>query len=187
MKSEKKGKMVLLPISLLCFLFLFACAHRTVVEQVSMDELRGNLKYENIIFEEFKATQNVVSPEAALAQSQASAISYLKGKNIFNIVEKKNDKTYDRSTLLVEATLTDLRIVSGSARFWGGAFAGRSHMKMDVKLIDANNGSLVVEKELVGIPGSLGGAWSIGASDRGLPANMGKLLGNFILANVSKN
>lgn len=186
MKLEKKSKKVFLPIALFCFLFLFSCAHRTVVEQVSLDELRGNLKYENVIFEEFKATSNVVSPETALEQSQTSAISYLKGKNIFNIVEKKSDKTYDGSTLLVESTLTDLRIVSGGARFWGGAFAGRSHMKMDVKLTDAKNGSLVVEKELMGVPGSLGGAWSMGASDRGLPANMGKLIGDFILANVSQ-
>ena len=87
-------------------------------------------------------------------------------------------------TLIVEGDLTYLRIVSGSARFWGGAFAGRSAININIKLTDASTGTVVTQQELVGAPGAMSGVWSGGAADRDLPIKMGYLLGAFILSNA---
>ena len=172
-------------LAIFCIFVLTACAVRTPVERIPASELRQNLKYENVIFKKFDATSGVPSPEVPLATCKASAMSYLKGKEVLKRVEEDSESSYDEPTLFVEATLTNLRIVSGAARTWGGAFAGRSHMFMDVKLTDASTGSAIAQKELKGAPNAYGSAWSGGDSDRNLPYNMGILLGDFILANVS--
>ena len=59
-------------------------------------------------------------------------------------------------------------------------------MKMNIKLTDASSGEIIAERELVGAPSAFGAAWTFGTSDRNLPKNMGILLGNFILANISE-
>ena len=58
-------------------------------------------------------------------------------------------------------------------------------MKVIAKLMN-DNGTLVAEQELFGAPNAYGAARTLGSSDRNLPKNMGILLGDFILANVSK-
>ncbi len=165
-----------------CFFTLAACAVRTPVQKAEV--VKSNLIYENVVFRSFIAAPNVVSPEAAITDCMNSSMSYLTTKNLFRRVEKGSDNPLDGPTLFVDATITDLRIVSGGARFWVGAMAGRSHMKIFVKLTDAK-GTLVAEKELFGAPNAYGAAYSFGSSDRELPKNMGILLGDFILGSAS--
>lgn len=184
MKLFNKFKMGIFLVSILCFFSFTACAVRTPVKQASIPEVKEALKYENVIFRVFKATPDVKAPEGPLSECRTSAIDYLEMKSIFNKVEKDSGKSYDGSTMYVDATLTSLRIVSGAGRFWGGALAGRSNMNMNVKLTDAN-GSVIAEKELIGAPSAFSSAWSFGGTDRSLPQKMGFLLGDFILNNVS--
>jgi hypothetical protein len=185
MKFLNKVKMIIFPLSVLFIFALTACAVRTPVKQVSISEVKQNLKYENIIFGDFTVAPGVKSPEGPLIECRRSAIGYLEMKNIFKRVEKDSGQSYDEPTLFVNAILTNLRIVSGAGRFWGGAFAGRSNMNISVKLTDAN-GLLIAEKELIGAPSAFSSTWSFGGADSGLPQKMGFLLGDFILANVSR-
>ncbi|MCF6255596.1 MAG: hypothetical protein L3J98_07040 [Gammaproteobacteria bacterium] len=66
-------------------------------------------------------------------------------------------------TLVVEPELVSLRIISGVARFWAGAYAGYSHIKLKLTIKDADTnaiiGSTVISKE------ANAGAWSTGVSD----------------------
>jgi len=174
-------KRIVFLLVIFCFFTLVACAVRTPVQKVEV--VKSNLIYENVVFRSFIATPNVVSPEAAITDCVNSSMNYLTMKNLFRRVEKGSDKIFDGPTLFVDATLTDLRIVSGGARGWLGAMAGRSHMKILVKLTD-DKGTLVAEQELFGAPSAHAGVWS--GADRELPMKMGILLGDFILANVSK-
>jgi hypothetical protein len=57
-------------------------------------------------------------------------------------------------------------------------------MKINVRLTDAHAGSLIAEKELFGAPNVFASTWSFGSSDRNLPKNMGRLLGDFIISNA---
>lgn len=180
---------MLLKLRLWCLLciavFIASCAVRTEVSRVSIEDVKSNLFYKNIVFRNFTALPDVKSPDVALLDCMNSSIDYLTMKNIFKKIEKGSDKSFDEPTMYVDVTLTDLRIVSGAARFWGGVLSGRSHMKILVKLSNAE-GTVIAEKELFGAPNAYGSAYSFGNSDRELPKNMGVLLGDFVLANVSR-
>jgi curli biogenesis system outer membrane secretion channel CsgG len=73
-----------------------------------------------------------------------------------------------RGTLSIETELTGLRIISGGARFWAGAFAGDSFIDMDLRLIDTGTGEEIADVRIQRNAGAMGGAWSIGKSDQNL-------------------
>jgi hypothetical protein len=184
MKGMTRKNVIGFILSAVFIFVMTACAVRTQVEQVSVDQVRQNLKYQNIVFRNFTANPDVKAPEGPLMECRTSAINYLELKNLFKAVEKDSDKSYDDPTLYVDVNITSLRIVSGAARFWAGAFAGRSNMNMDVKLIDAD-GNLVIDKELKGAPNAFASTWSFSRTDHSLPQKMGFLLGDFIIAHAS--
>lgn len=184
MKRADK-KRIVFPLAIFCIFTLASCAVKTPVKKVAEGEVKSNLVYENVVFRSFTATANVTNPETAIIDCMNSSMDYLAMKNLFRRIEKGSDKSFDEPTLLVDVTLTDLRIVSGASRFWLGIMTGRSHMKILAKLTDAN-GTLIAEQELFGAPNAYGAAYTFGSSDRNLPKNMGILLGDFILTNVSR-
>ena len=184
MKGMTRKNVIGFILSAVFIFVMTACAVRTQVEQVSVDQVRQTLKYQNIVFRNFTANPDVKAPEGPLMECRTSDINYLELKSLFKAVEKDSGKSYDEPTLYVDVNVTSLRIVSGAARFWGGAFAGRSNMNIDVKLIDAD-GNLVVEKELKGAPNAFASTWSFSRTDHSLPQKMGFLLGDFIIAHVS--
>ncbi len=186
MKKTSKIKIFILPVLVLLIFVLNACAHRTPVAKIDIEQVKATLKYKNIVFREFKAALDVKYPDAALSECMRSTTEYLQKKGVFKTVEKDSGKAYDEPVMYVDVFLTNLRIVSGAARIWVGAMAGRSHMIIKAKLTDASNGSVIAEQELIGMPGAYGAAFSGGQSDQALPTKMGFLLGDFILGNVSE-
>jgi hypothetical protein len=71
-------------------------------------------------------------------------------------------------TLSIQTTLTQLKIVSGGARFWAGAFAGDSFIDMDLELVDKQSGEQIASVRIRRDADSMTGAWSIGKSDQNL-------------------
>ena len=186
MKLSSVTKIRVFSVLFIYVVLLSACAVKTEVKKTSVSDLRGNLKYQNIIFKEFCTTTNTAAYSNELMECQASAISYLKEKDLFQNVEIESGSSYEERCLLVDVTLSGCKIVSTKRRVFTGAFSGRSYMTIDVKLIDASSGELVAEKQLKGAPSAMGAAWSFGKSDRALPNKMGMLLGDFILGNVGE-
>lgn len=182
-ENVKLSKLTTLFILFIAFL-MTSCAVRTEVKRVSADEVRANLYYQNIIFNNFTAAPQVPNPGMALIDCKSTAMEFLKAQSVFKHVDDDPSRTFDEPTLYVNVELLDLRIVSSAARIWGGALAGRSHMLISAQLVDSN-GETVAEKELKGAPNAYGSAWSFGGSDRGIAKNMGVLLGDYILGNVS--
>jgi hypothetical protein len=70
--------------------------------------------------------------------------------------------------LIVETKLERLKIVSGGARFWAGAFAGDSYIDMSLRLIDASSGEAISQVLIRRNANAMTGAWSIGKSDQNL-------------------
>ena len=70
--------------------------------------------------------------------------------------------------LVVEPELTSLRIVSGSARFWAGGFAGNSSIQLKLILKDAETQSIIASPVISKEANGIAGAWSIGESDQNL-------------------
>ena len=73
-----------------------------------------------------------------------------------------------QSTLLVRPKVASLHVVSGGARFWAGAWAGNSSIDLDLTLVDGDTGSVIANPRINRAASAVGGAWSVGATDRNL-------------------
>ena len=145
-------------------------------------------KYVNIVIPDITSTPEVKKdyPDA-LDECRSSLVRTLKDQKMFkNVTQAKSGKKYPAGSLLVQANVSDMRIVHGAARFWGGAFAGSSYMNMGVKLIDAATGKVVREKTISSANNAWAAAWVGGSSDRTLPADMGKMVAGYIASIIPK-
>lgn len=155
-------------------------------EQAATSAPQGASTFETVLYKEFTRAPTPESEAEpwVLEVCRDSSIAYVKEKGSFKQVDKYREGAPTASTAFVEAELQVIRIVSGSKRFWFGAFAGRSYMKMKVRLVDAASGKVVAEQEMEGAPNAMGSAWTFGRTDQALPAAMGGLIGQFVLANA---
>ncbi|OPY83861.1 MAG: hypothetical protein A4E71_02838 [Smithella sp. PtaU1.Bin162] len=140
-------------------------------------------KYDKIVFQKFEYDPKIEADyPGAVAECENSALAAVKSKKIFNSVAKGTAGAKKAGVLLVRAKVTNLRIVSSTARMWGGAFAGSSDMSLEMKLIDASTGQVVREKQLSTANNPWGAAWTAGSSDKTLPADLGKMVAEYIAA-----
>ncbi len=139
-----------------------------------------NLQYHKIIVHPFAVDKSVDDPETAPADCERSAVDYLGKKKIFASVAETTGPAPDADTLVVDTTIESMRIVGGAARFWGGALAGSSHMTVLVDTHDAS-GTAVGQRVVANDNNAMGAAWSFGASDRGLPGDMGLLVADAVI------
>jgi hypothetical protein len=139
-------------------------------------------KYQNIVVGEFAASPEIKKDYAeALDECQANMVWALENQKAFKSVARaKTDMRYPPQSLLVQTDVSDLHIVHGAARFWAGAFAGKSYMNLNLKLTDAATGKVVREKAISSSNNAWAAAWVGGSSDRTLPADMGKIAAGYI-------
>jgi hypothetical protein len=138
--------------------------------------------YSHIVVAEFTATPQIMKDyREALDDSLKNLVWSLENNKAFkSVARSKSGMKYPRGSLLVQTTVSDMRLVSNAARIWGGAFAGKSYMNLDVKLIDATTQSVVREKHLSSSNNAWAAAWVGGSSDRSLPSDMGKIVAAYI-------
>jgi len=75
----------------------------------------------------------------------------------------------DRSgTLVIEPRLASLKVVSGGARFWAGAWAGDSHIDIDLYITEKESGTIIANPRLKMEADAMAGGWSVGATDQNL-------------------
>lgn len=141
--------------------------------------IRG-LKYHRVIVHPYTVDKSVDEPGTAAADCQKATLDFLAEKNIFASLKMATEAAADPDTLVVDADVQSLRIVSGGARFWAGAFAGSSHMTLMVVAKDSS-GATVGQRAVSDQNNAMGAAWSFGASDRGLPGDMGPLVADAIV------
>jgi hypothetical protein len=87
------------------------------------------------------------------------------------------------TTLIVQPRVVNLRVVSGGARFFAGAFAGESSVAMVLELKDASTGALIASPRIERTAGAMAGAWSIGATDRNLVDYIADIAGQYLQDN----
>ncbi len=73
-----------------------------------------------------------------------------------------------QGTLVIKPELVGLRVVSGGARFWAGAFAGDSFVDMNLVLEDEESGEAISNVRVARNADAMSGAWSVGKSDQNL-------------------
>lgn len=145
-------------------------------------------KYHKIVVMGLTSTPQIKKdyPDA-LKDCQASLVAALKNNKTFkSVVSDKSGSKHSRGSLLVMVNVSDMRIVAGAARFWGGWFAGSSYMNLDLKLVDSTSKKVVREKPISSSNNAYAAAWTGGSSDRTLPSDMGKIVAGYIGSIIPK-
>jgi len=68
----------------------------------------------------------------------------------------------------IQPRVVSLRVISGTTRFFAGAFAGQSEISMDLILLDKETGEEIGRTRVQRAAGAFAGAWSIGMTDKSL-------------------
>ncbi|MFO7708994.1 MAG: DUF4410 domain-containing protein [Desulfobacterales bacterium] len=192
MDSRKKWKSNC--VCMLCVVLLAlitACAGKEVKSDAKAEKDREPLlakPYRVIVVEEFETTAEVAKDYPhGTRECQANTVWALEAKKLYQAVESGRAAAARRDgTLVVKAKVTDMRIVSGAARIWGGAFAGSSFMEVDLTLIDAATNATVRTKKLSSANNPWAAAWVGGSSDHSLPADMGKIVAEYVHSVIPK-
>jgi hypothetical protein len=143
--------------------------------------------YTNIVVMPFDASAEVKENYSDdLDKSHSALMAALIKQGRFQQVGKALNGSPD-GCLIVQTTVPEMRIVSGAARFWGGAFAGSSNMVLNVKLVDAKTQTVVREKRLESGNNAFAAAWTYGSSDRSLPTDMGNITASYLAKVVPTN
>ena len=174
--------------ALLMMVSLYACggqqAQPEEAEAPPPSAAKLSKKYAHVLCYAFETTPEIAKdyPDAT-STFQHSLITALQMKNRFNKVAilKLNERTKG-DTLLVKAKVTDLRIVSGAARMWGGVFAGSSYINVNLQLIDGGTIQVVREELLDSSNNAWAASYAYGSTDRSLPDDMGKIVAEYITA-----
>lgn len=172
----------------LLFVSLVSCAGKSAApdQQEMANEPQLDKAYNSIVVSNFESAGEIGEdyPEAA-QECQSSMIAALLMKNVYKSVTVGDpNRDYQEGTLLVKATIKDMRIVSTAARIWGGAMAGSSYMDMDITLIDAATLKEIRKKELSSANNAFAAAWVGGSSDKSMTADMGQIIAGYILSVV---
>jgi hypothetical protein len=157
--------------------------------QKSTQLSKSDMKYKNVYIANFTISPQGVQesdPKDILTETQSSCTNDLLKSALFEKVKQREDKDATTSSLIVQGELTELKVVGTAARIWLGALAGRSKMSVHVKLIDATTGLIVAEKDIKEDSNPMAGAYSMGSSDRALPAVLGGLIADYSISNAKK-
>ncbi len=125
-------------------------------------------------FSDFRAFQLAPMRRTAEVSAEEKKVEY--ATKLENMLAERLQPLFDEwhqsdqgsGALRITPELQSLRIVSGGARFWVGAFAGDSNIEMDLVFNDAETGDLVGRTHVGRNAGGMAGNWSVGASDRAL-------------------
>jgi hypothetical protein len=81
--------------------------------------------------------------------------------------------------LAIEPVCVDAKLVTGAARFWGGALAGSSAVVMKVRYLDLATGKKIAEPVFYQRASAMGGAYSFGGTDRNMLDRMVELITDY--------
>ena len=138
-------------------------------------------RFSDIMINDIKATDIIKKDyPTALADLESSLTAHLRSKNAYARVVHNPGTAPLENTLLVNLTITDIRIPSSGARFWGGPFAGSSYMNIELELMDGLSGESLRKETLSSSNNSMAATWNFGASDRSLPSDMGVIAAEYI-------
>lgn len=124
-------------------------------------------------FASYELRPMILSPEIIAKPEKVEESTILEAKIKDKLqplfVEWSASNKPDRSgTLIVQSEIVKLRIVGGGARFFAGAFAGDSFIDLDLTLIDGGTNNVIAKPRITKNAGAMGGAWSIGKTDKNL-------------------
>jgi hypothetical protein len=85
--------------------------------------------------------------------------------------------------LVIQPEIVEMHFVGGKARFWGGALAGNSFVTLRLKLTDAATGESIGTPEFYQRANAMGGAWSVGKTDKDMLRRVATLATEYLTKN----
>ncbi len=125
------------------------------------------VSYQKYKLEKMAYSDAVANDESKLKVTQQLA-QKLESKLSPLLNQWQQQATSGDRLLILKPKVLSLRVISGGARFWAGGFAGDSFISMEIEMVDAASGETIASPVAVRNASALGGAWSIGATDRNL-------------------
>ncbi len=179
-----KGRLHIMPIYFMLFSFLLTltgCAVSAVRPgDLPPDIPKLEKKYRKVICYPIQATAQVKEyyPEE-VANMQNSMLEWLKSKGEFEMIRvSEPDEWTDKETLLVRIKVTDMNLVG----FWKRGIVRweRSFIHVSLDLIDGETKDLLIGQRLKCQNDPRDAHRTFGATDRSLPGDMGKVIGEYI-------
>ena len=124
------------------------------------------------------ANEGKVAAANTLDSLLQSRLSSLLTQWEINAQDKGTEKV-----LVIQPTLQRLRIVSGGARFWVGAWAGDSEIDMDLVLTDGISRNKVGTARVSRNADAYAGGWTVGATDQNLDNYIVEIAYQYLLNN----
>lgn len=143
-------------ISALLLLALAVCAGCTArSKMVAIEPLDTDLSpYASVVI----SVQSNVSEdmEEEISNLEFYTIKEINKLEAFEKVELSDIPVSSEGTLLIKIAISQIKRVSGSDRFWGGALAGRASMTTEISFIDAASGKRLGSYTVTGESGGMG-------------------------------
>jgi hypothetical protein len=167
---------------------LFSCGKLITIEPVYETYEPLDKVYKKIILQKFEVDQDLEKefPEAVIS-CESTTMNELLKKNAAPIIEKARLSTSkDAAALIVKTRITSIKMAGTSARGLSGEHVGKSEMVAEVRLIDAQT-KKILRKEVITTDNLFLSSTSGKLSERSVPAELGKMISEYISQSVGRN
>ncbi len=89
-------------------------------------------------------------------------------------------------TLLIEASVPEIKFINATSRVFAGAMAGSSAVIVRVKLSEKETGRVIAEPLFYARAAAMGGAYSMGGTDNAMLVRIANRLSDYLLGNYSQ-
>lgn len=86
-------------------------------------------------------------------------------------------------TLVIQPTVTEIKFINGTARFWTGALAGSSIVVIETRFIEKETGRQIAKPEFYSRAAAMSGAWSFGGADNAMLVRIANRLADYVAGN----
>jgi hypothetical protein len=142
-------------------------------------------------FNRFELAKIVLAPQYAGESANERALAKIQENlsiKMAPILEKWNANGASGSpsrTLLIVPTVTDIKFINGTARFWAGPLAGSSAVIMNARITEKETGKVIATPVFYARAEAWGGSLTIGATDNLMLPRIANRLSDYILANYN--
>lgn len=184
----KRNSFFLFSLSAVSLLFVTSCATNiNMTKTTNPPPSEAFQAFTSFVMEPIKlapAYANSGANQKALAKIQERLTAHLAPTlEVWNRNGASNGSP--RRTLVITPVVTEIKFVSGAARFWVGAMAGSSAVIARVTVTEKETGKSVASPEFYAYANAYAGAMAMGATDNLMLDRIAETIANYIKNNYT--